>query len=191
MIVAAVSPGAARRHGFGRAIGLVRVVPTVVLTVADPRGQNAVGGRIAGNKVSVARRRRRVGEIAGLRRTVHLVGSVGTIELPIAQVRLFHAHAHLTTKLAIDAMAFGFVRMIAAIVLPVTHFRLGHAPFRPDAGEKLHGTDAIGAELRIFVAPVRTMTVGSVASVLVGNALTVVTFELVLGASNVGTIDAP
>ena len=199
VVFATESSRSAGRDNLRGTAYFVRVIPTVILSVANPGGQNAIGRRIARNEVEEGRdiglrvaavRSDDVGRVARHRRTTDLVGNIGAIPSSIASVRLFHAHALLASKLSSDARAVRLVGMIPTVILPVANLGLQHATLRFPAGKELLGTDSRGAEGGILVAPVRAMTIGAVASEAVWNAVPVAAFEFEFGASDVGAIYA-
>ena len=120
VIVARKSPRGARGNGFSRTTDLIRIVPAIILSVANPRGQDAVGGRVARDEIvqrrdvgfrgeTVSVRRDDVGRITRLSLAAHFIRNIGTIGSPVASVRLFHAHALSASKLFFRASAIGFV----------------------------------------------------------------------------------
>ena len=201
VIVARKSPRGTGGNGFSRTTDLIRIVPAIILSVANPRGQDAVGGRVARDEIvqrrdvgfhgeTVSVRRDDVGRITRLSLAAHFIRNIGTIGSPVASVRLFHAHALSASKLFFRASAIGFVRMIAAVVLPIAHFRFGHASLGLDAREELLRTHAGVAKLGVFVATIGAMAIIAVAGQFVRDTKSVAAFEFVVGACNVDAIHA-
>ena len=199
-IVTTESTRSASRDGLCGTANFVRIIPAVILSVTNPRRQNAVGRRIAKDEVEkrrniglrfAAMRCDDVGRVARHGRTTDLVGHIRTIPSPITPVRFLHAHALLASELSSDAGTVGFVRMISAIVLPVAYFRLEHAALRLPTRKKVIRADSGGAKSGILVTSVRAMTVNTVASESVRYAQPITAFKLVLRTRDVSSIHAP
>ena len=137
MVVATESAGSASRYGLGRTTDLIRIIPAIVLSVADPRRQDAISGRVAGNEIehrrdiglkrAIPMRRHHIRRVARQRRTTYLVRGVRAVPSSITLIRLLDAHALLTPEFPGHAGAIGLVRVIAAVVLAIAQFALRNA----------------------------------------------------------------